>query len=154
MKPTPLSKQLVTFQLDWIVHDLLHDLDEVPVSEHTAEMLHAVTKNKHTCHIQNPGHGEVDIMGKLISQPHLWNINAWQSSSEKWQRARLYSKKEMDIHMIRDANVKLIAKRLCRELGLDYDMAQNAAVMMLVKKKFNNIKAFGVSKLIEKVEEI
>ena|SRR5689334_3685857 len=148
-----MSTPLVTFRLSSIVTDLLRGHDYVNVSQETAELLLVACKNQHTCHIQLPFHENLDIFNQPITEPRLWAFNAWQASTERWLRQKKISDNERDKRNIFDANVKIVTKALLRISPINPD-----AAMMLARHALQtypeSIKAMGVKKLIEKVEEI
>lgn len=152
MKPT--KQLLVTFPLHNIIHDLLHGEHYVSISEEVADCITMVTSNKHTAHIQYPSDDDCDILGQLITTPILWEIGAWQTSSEKWQRAKSLSQKRIDERNILEANIQRISKAILRTAYVGTDAARTLARIMLDRKDYSRIESLGVSKLITKTEEL
>jgi len=154
------TEQLVTFPLASIVSDLLRKNEGqdpqhfVTVCEITAECLYTVCKNEHTCHVQMPSDDDVDILGKPITSPVLWEIGAWLNSSERWQRQKLMSQKRIDIHNIYNANINRISRCILRMSPINPDAARMLAHRWMERGDMVRIQMVGVNKLFEKVEEI
>lgn len=153
MKPPTIGKQFAAFPIADIVADLLHGYEEVPISNSTAEVLFLVCKNKVLCHVQYPGHGEVDITGKLITQPHLWAIERWQDSSEKWLRARAWSEKQRDERLVFEANIRKVQRAILKMAMISPEFATVLAHRMVKKNEMDKITALGV-RLFTNVKEI
>ncbi len=153
-----MSKQttrLVTLPLDQIVEDLLADSDCRTVSRDIAEILHLVTDNKATYHVQFPGDDEVDISGVPITEPVLWSLRHWQNTSERHQKIKLRGQRERELWLVKEANVKMIAKYLVRLASLNVEAAQCIARMKLDKNESAVIKAIiGNRELYKTSKEI
>jgi len=115
---------LVTVPLQALVKDLLGAAHYTSVSKVVADMLFIHTKNKHTCHIQFPSDSDVDMWDKPITAPILWNIGAWQASSEKHLRAKRRSQLEREARFILDANILLLGKAICRFTNIDFEICK------------------------------
>lgn len=145
---------LGTFDIPKLVEDLLHDSHSRSISFDTAEVLLFHCKNERICHIQLPGHGEVDTFGNPIKQPILWDIGQWRISTERWLRAKSRSEKEMQERAVFDANVKVVAYALYKTLGFSPDQSRILAYRMLNEKDYGRIKALGVPKLYTNYNEL
>lgn len=145
---------LGTFSIIPLVRDLLGDSYSRPISFETAEVLIYHCKNEHLCHIQMPQPGEVDITGKPITHPILWEIGQWRISTEKWLRAANRSEQERQERAVYDQNIKIVAYALYKTLGFSPDQSRILAHRLLREKDFNRIKALGVPKLYTNYNEI
>lgn len=145
---------LVSLPLDILVKDLLGEAHYVSISRLTAEILYGHCKNRHTCHIQFPGEEDVDVMGRVINEPILWSMSAWQSAVERRLKAKLRSDRERDERFIFEANIKLVGKALARFSGLEFEIARLTARRWLVDKDHAKIRAIGVVKLYTTIQEL
>ena len=147
--------RLVTLPLDTIVLDLLADFDCRAISPEVAEILHLVTDNKATYHIQFPGHDEVDINGTPLDGPRLWSLRHWKYAAERNTKIKLRGIRDRETWIIREANIKLIAKCLVKMCALNPDAAVCIARMKLDKND-NTIKCIlpPGRKLYTNVKEI
>ncbi len=138
-----MSKQqrLVTLPLDTLVEDLLNDSDCRTISKEIAEILHLVTDNKATYHVQFPGDDEVDINGTPLESPRLWSLRHWLYTSERHTKIKLRGQREREIWLVREANVKLIQKHLLKFAFLNPEAAQTLSRQMLQRDEQDKIKA-------------
>jgi len=143
-----------TFLLEPLIKDLLRGDHYVAVSEDTAFVIQTVTDSKQFCHLQFPTDNDVDILGRPIESPILWEIGAWSTSSEKWQRQKLLSQRRIDEYNIFNANVHRIARAILKIAYVNPDAARVLAHGMLMRHEEERIKSMGVNKLIETVEEL
>jgi hypothetical protein len=143
-----------SFPLDIIIKDLLRDEHCVPISPITAEVILMQTGNKHFCHIQFPSNDAVDITGRFITKPHLWSINEWRSSSEKWMRDKIKSQQRRDAQFVYEGNVRLISRAILRFAYVHPDAAVVLARTWIDKSDFGRIKAVGVKQLYNHVKEL
>ena len=125
--------RLVTLPLDTIVSDLLADFDCRAISPEVAEILSLVTDNKATYHIQFPGPDEVDINGTPLDGPRLWSLRHWQRAAERNTKIKLRGIRDRETWIIREANVKLIAKFLVKMCAINPDAAMCIARYKLDK---------------------
>lgn len=126
--PSPL----VTLPLQILVKDLLGAAHYVSVSKITAEMLFIHTKNKHTCHIQFPSDSDVDMWDKPLTSPMLWEIGAWQASSEKHLTAKRKSQLAREARFILEANILLLGRAICRFTNIDFEICKLMARKWIV----------------------
>lgn len=143
----------VSLPLDVLVNTILRDEHYVPVPDTVAEILFHHTKNNHTCYIQFPGDQDVDILGRFLTHPLLWSISAWRNSSERAMRARLRSQHEREQRFIFDANIKLVAKKMCTATGINFEICKLEARRWLLRKD-SRVHAVGVVKLYTTIEEL
>lgn len=136
------QQRLVTLPLDAIVNDLLNDYDCRTISPEIAEILHLAKDKTSQYHVQFPGEHEVDISGNPIEEPRLWSLRHWQTTSEKNQKARLRSEKEREIWLVKEGNVKLLARGILRLSPINTDQATVLARMMLDKGEKDKIDFF------------
>jgi hypothetical protein len=92
--------------------------------------------------------------GCPLMYPKLWSYDEWYTSSTKYKRDKLRADIERVRGWIFDANVKIVTKHLVRELLFDEDRARANAYSLLTAKKYGNIRALGIKKLITKEEEL
>jgi len=135
------SQRLVTLPLDSLINDLLADYDCRTISPEVAEILHLVANGSSNYHIQFPGDDEVDINGTPIESPQLWSLRHWNNTSERHQKIKLRGQREREIWLVKEANVKVIAKFLVKLGGLNPEAAQCIARMKLDKDEKDWVKA-------------
>jgi hypothetical protein len=92
--------------------------------------------------------------GTPMSLPKLWSYSEWSCSRTNYLRLKDRSEKERIARYILDANVKIVSYRLIKEYLFDEEKAKTTAYNLLSAKKFGNIRALGVTKLITKEEEL
>lgn len=112
------------------------------------------TGNKHTCHIQMPSDSDVDILGRFIDKPMLWDWAAWKSSSEKYLLEKIRSQQRRDIKFVYEGNVKLIARAILRMAYITPDAAIMLGHKFMKSQDWVRIKAVGVKRLYENVKEL
>lgn len=155
MNPQDKQNPLVTLYFQTLVRDLLGNCHYVSVSPDTAKMLWHACKNEHTVHIQFPSdEANVDILGRPITSPLLWAIDAWRSSSERHLRAKLRAKREKEALDVFRANQKMVAKAIVRYIDVHYDAAIVMAHSLLRNNEHTKIQQIGVKKLYTSVKEI
>ncbi len=87
--------------------------------------------------------------------PFLWRYYLWADSVRRFTIAKERSERERKERFILDANIKLIARYLQKEPFLMIDRwAVSTASFLMNKKRLLAIKAVGVEKLIQTIEEI
>lgn len=144
---------LVTLHLHTLVSDLLGASHYVTISKETAEVILLHTRNRHTCHVQFTSDMDVDLYGRFIKEPVLWDFNAWVNSSERVLKARIRSQKERDARNILEANILLVAKKLCRFSNIDYEACKLVSRKWLINND-PRIKAIGCDKIYTTIEEL
>lgn len=156
-KPNDPSSTLVSLTLKTLITDLLREEHYVPISDETAEVIMFHCKNKHTCYIQFPSDVDVDILGRAIETPILWEIGAWSRASEKWMKARNRSERDRADRFIMEANVNMVARKILKFAYVNPDAARVIAhswVKGNVKGAKGKLKMVGVEKLYTTVEEL
>lgn len=154
IKPKDPENPLATFFLRPLVRDLLRGEYYIPISEDTAEIILMHYKNQRVCHVQYPSDQDVDILGKPIDTPILWEIGAWQTSSEKWLKGKIRSEKEREERFILDANINLVARCILKMAYINPDAARVIARKCILNKDFVRIKAFGCARLYKTIKEL
>lgn len=144
---------LVTLPLQTLVRDLLGAAHYVTISKDTAEVILLHTKNRHTCHVQFTSDMDVDLYGRFIKEPVLWEFNAWATSSERVLKGRLRSQMERDKRNILEANILLVAKKLCRFSAIDFEVCKLIARKWLINND-PRIQAIGCNKIYTTIEEL
>ncbi len=144
----------VSLPLDILIHDLLGHNHYVPVSPITAEVILMHTGNKHSCHIQLPSDNDVDILGRFIDSPLLWDWNAWNVSVERYHKNKIRAQQEREARFVFEANICLVAKKILIMAFVKEDAARMLAHKWLSKKDYARIKAVGVKRLYEHVKEL
>lgn len=150
---TKTINPLVTLPLQTLVRDLLGAAHYVTISKETAEILLLHTRNQHTCHVQFTSELDVDLYGRFIDEPVLWEFGAWANSSERVLKGRLRSQKQRDERNIFDANILMLAKHICKMTSIDYEICKLTARKWL-NEKSPNIQAVGCKKIYTTVEEL
>lgn len=145
---------LVSLPLQILVKDLLGSNHYVPISKITAEMILYKTKNQKVCHIQYPSSQDVDIVGRILTTPLLWDLTAWRNSSERRAKAQIRSQQQRDEKFVYDGNIRLIKNNIIRNFELKEEIANVLARIAIDKKDYNRIKAYGVKKLYTHVKEL
>ena len=148
-----IKDTLATFRLVSIVDDLLDGQHYRPISMSTAEVLLLHTRNSVLCHVQFPSDMDVDLYGRFIDKPVLWELNAWRTSSERVLKARLYSQKQRETRHILDANILLVARRICRMTSINFDPCKLIARRWILDND-PRIGAVGVTKLYTTIDEL
>ena len=120
----------------------------------TAEVILMHTGNKHSCHIQLPSDNDVDVLGRFIDVPMLWDTNAWHTSVEKYNKEKIRAQNRREAQFVYEGNVKLIARNILKMAFVHPDAATMIARSMLDKKDLVRMKAVGVKRLYEKVNEL
>lgn len=146
--------QNVSLPLNTLIHDLLGNNHYVSISQLTAEVILMHTGNKHSCHIQMPSDSDVDVLGRFIDSPLLWETNAWNRSVERYHKEKIRAQTEREARFVFEGNVKLIARAILRMAYVHPDAARMLGHQMLSKKDFARIKAVGVKQLYENVKEL
>lgn len=153
----------VTLPLATLVKELLgphiiHYADGkhcISVSMDTACEIFKACGNTHTCHVQFPADRfNVDMFGKPIETPLVWDIGAWRTSTERHKRAKLRAKaekEELDMHR---ANVRIVQRAILRISGLEPDQALMMAHRWVSDKNTKRIEAVGVTRLVTRIEEL
>lgn len=144
----------ITLPLNVLVEHLLHGEHYVPISMDVAEVIHHHTKNQHSCYIQFPSDDDIDIVGKYIDTPILWECGAWRTSSERWMKSKMRSQKERDERFILEANIVQVARCILRQAYVTPDAARMIARSMISKKDYARIKLVGCKKLYTTIEEL
>lgn len=150
MPPSPN----VSLPFDILIRDLLGHNHYVPISQLTAEVILMHTGNRHSCHIQFPSDNDVDVTGRFIDHPLLWDLNAWNTSVERYRKQKLRAQQEREARFVLEGNTRLIARALMRFANIESDPARCLAHQFLTKKDYARIKAVGVKRLYENVNEL
>lgn len=155
MNPPDNLNPPVTLYLQTLCHDLLGEAHYVSISNETAAMILLATQNQHTVFVQLPSDKEnVDILGKPLTSPRLWKMDAWRMASERHMRQKILAKQRMDAKNIYDANVRIVARIVQRFTGLDHDPCIVIAHTCLKNNDVARMQAMGVTKLITSVDEL
>lgn len=155
MSNSPPTDTFVSFLLTPLVDDLLKGHDFIEVSPSTAAAILLVTKNKSHCHVQLPSDPDaVDVYGKQLSKPRLWNLVYWNASVERFVKAKIKADQERIQRAIYLCNCERITKVLLRKYPLTYDMCNTIARRWLDGKKYYNVHAIGIDKIIDKWEDV
>jgi hypothetical protein len=128
MKTIEPHEQLIALPLHILIEEILGDSHSAGVSTITADIIEAVVKNKHTCHIQR-----IDQDGETLTYPRLWRMSAWRQDVESWRLSRLRSDREREARFVFEENIKRIARAICRECNLEGDIANVLAYRKLKK---------------------
>lgn len=151
MTPTPPHKQLISLPLQTVIELVLRDSHHAPIDTDLAKLVYLLTKNEHTCYVQFeeiPNHPE-------LSTPRLWILHEWRVSTERWLRDKQHSHERKIKEWIFEANVQKVSKALGKvAVGLQGDMGRAVAYQMVKRNDIEKMKSIGVSKLIEKEEEL
>lgn len=149
-----METDYVSIPLTILVKDLLGANHYVPISQITAECILFHTGNKRICHIQFPSIQDVDVSGKTITSPILWELNAWRTSVERQVKSALRAQEQRETKFVYEGNVNMIKKRIMENFGLDEQHANIYARMVLDKKDYARIRAYGVKRLYTNVKEL
>lgn len=147
------TNPLVTLHLQPLVKSLLGVAHYVTIEKEVAEILLLHTRNEHTCHIQFTSDIDVDLYGRFIDEPVLWEFGAWVASSERVLRGRIRSQKQREERFVLEANIIRVAKHICRMTSVDYEFCKLQARKWLLENS-PKIKAVGCNKLYTNVNEI
>lgn len=121
-----------------------------PVSIKRAEILEILLDGLQIAHVQ----WEDSEFGTALPQPILWWWKDWVSDVERVSNLRKRSERERAERFILEANVKLVAEHIEAEAMLSEEQARQLAFKWIKNKQFARIKAVGVEKLIERIEEL
>lgn len=149
-----LTRPTLTFYTDIILKDIIRDNTNVTVHQHTAEQIFHQFKNREVVYVQFVGDNNCDMYAVPISAPQLWWMHHWQSTSERWLKARERSRKEKEARDIMNVNIKIVAAAIRKVAEINPDQATVCARTMIHKEQWDRIKKLGVGKLITSVEEI
>jgi hypothetical protein len=143
--------QSITIPIDDLLSLALgHELSGCcPIPLQTAIILHELTKNGTLYRVQ---FDEFD--GSPLLFPKLWSYNEWHYSRENYDKNKVWQHKLRVERWILEANVRMIGKALSRFCNLDTEVAEASALSLLRQKNMNKLRAIGVTKLIEKEEEL
>jgi hypothetical protein len=153
MSTTKPTNPLVTLHLQTLVKDILGGHHYVTVSEETATVILAHTNNAHTCHVQFTSDLDVDLYGRFIKEPVLWEYGAWVNSSERVLKARLWSQRNREKRHILEANILVVAKQLCRFSAIEFEACKLVARKWLLNND-PRIYAIGVKRIYNTIEEL
>lgn len=148
----PPHKQLVPTPLDELVENVLGDAHDKPITRKLAQLIVAITENRHTVFVQFRGMDD-----EPFEYPVLWRYNAWVSSVDRWKKQKAYSDKLREEGWIREANVKIIGKAICREWQIKPEQANILATRWMRELKTDEaqkkINALGI-KLKTTIDEL
>lgn len=120
------------------------------IKKELAEIILVLTKNESHCYIEFPS-----INSPHLTEPMLWELSAWNIHHDKWTREKIRSDRERVARFILETNVKIVARAFMELTCVDdLDKAKAHAFSLITSKKFGNIRALGVHKLITKEEEL
>jgi hypothetical protein len=137
---TPNSKDGVTDQM-WHHRDIPLWL---------ADLIVAKTNNISSCYIQYP-----DKYDPHLKTPRLWDLSAWHTYSDSWERQARRSEQERKERFLLDANSHLLARAWLKSdwCGVSETMAIAICRKWLVEGKLGVVKMLGVT-LYKTIEEI
>lgn len=125
-----------------------------PIPPDIASIILLLTKNKTHCYIQ-----EADEMSPHLKGPLLWDLSAWQVECDRWSKAKVASDRRRIERFIFQANIKLIFRAIAQMCYWDGSPREEERILataftLLNGKKYGNIRALGINKLIEKENEL
>lgn len=135
--------------LSQFISILLGDSHSHPIPANIAEIVEVLAEGTCLCAIQWP-----DSNSPHLRTPLLWNYGAWLTSTEKWQKASNYSREQRVKRHIQEANIRLVARACKFELGQDDHFAQLTAFSLVTKNRLAAIRELGITKLIEREDEL
>lgn len=124
-----------------------YESNSIPMEE--AKNIFQLTKNQHSCHIEFKS-----LEGAPLQFPLLYTLQAWQNSAERFEKQKAYSHKQRIDKFIQEANVKIVMKTLDVHWGIEGITAEMTAHKLVTQKKWRQIAALGVKKLVTKEEEL
>lgn len=144
------TEELITIPLkDYVRAVLGHTqlFNQRPIPSHIAEIIIAKTKNSRLCYIQLE-----DELGNQLESPVLWDFKSWKDSQELWEKQKAYSHRQRVARFILDANVRRVKKVLIEYMEPEF--AEATAYQLCAKRAMGKLAVFGITKLIEREEEL
>ena len=123
-----------------------------PIERSLAELIEAVISQHQPCFVAFIQW--TDEYGDRLQEPVIWNYGKWRESIENRLRLKAWSDKQRIERFIREANIKLI-KHACKTFfEMEEDWALSMAIRMEKEKNKGKLKMIGITKLIEKEDEL
>jgi hypothetical protein len=155
--PEQKEPPCITLFLPDFIELFLADSHSRSVPSTLADGIEQITGWKEYCYIQreecNDWRDEKITFRKLLN-PILWYRQRWLEQSEHWNTIKGQSELDRIQRRIFEANVKIVTAAVSSVLSIEGDAAHSVARKLLRDKKYQNIRALGVSKLITKEEEL
>lgn len=143
---------IIQIHLSRLVKLILRDDSDLYIEEDIARAIHSICQNKMLCHIQFPG--DVQSDGQKIKFSKIWDINWWRKSVDRERNIRIESEKDRVRRQIFDANMVIVARAIRVFSGVEGDSARAIAHRCLLRNNKAQLAAIGVTKLIEREEEL
>lgn len=136
--------------LDEYLQSHLRSDQKRPITVKRAEILEILLDGLQIAHVQ----WEDSEFGTPLQQPILWWWKDWVSDVERVSNLHKRSERERAERFILEANVKLVAEHIEAEAFLSEEQARQLAFKWIKNKQLARIRAVGVEKLIERIEEL
>lgn len=147
-----MPKQTITIPLTEYIDAILgrwvdekgeyqHQHFSKPIPKDTAFLIFSITQNEHTCFIQ-----WADKYNPELKQPHLWDWAAWQTHSDKWERAKARSDYERQERYVFEANVKMLLHPIMDYFSVPKDNANIIATNWVRKNNTVALEIVGLSR--------
>lgn len=154
-KKDPLEIPKIVLPINLYIDALLRQDDYIDVDEITAQIIYAICKNQYLVHVQFPtDYNAVDIMGRPLTTPVVWRINAFRESTERWLKARKTAEEERAARHIYSANLKNVMKTVMAFTGVDEKFAQPVAEKLVRKNEEKKVIAMGGKPFYKTLDEL
>lgn len=155
--PEQKEPPVITLFLSDFIELYLGDSHSRSIPSTLADGIEQIPNWTEYCHIQreecNDWRDEKITFRKLLN-PTLWYRHRWLEQSAHWITIKGQSELDRIQRRIFEANVKIVMAAVTRVLSIEGDAAHSVARKLLRDKKYQNIRALGVSKLVTKEEEL
>jgi hypothetical protein len=155
--PEQKEPPVITLFLSDFIELYLGDSHSRSIPSALADGIEQIPGWKEYCHIQreecNDWRDEKITFQKLLN-PVLWYRYRWLEYSDYWMTIKGKSELDRIQRRIFEANTKIVMAAVTRVLSIEGGAAYSVARKLLRDKKYQNIRALGVNKLIIEEEEL